>query len=145
MRLLLAVAATAIIAACGQTQPSDIRQIEVTAPTEDTKLIAVLSYASWCGSCKALDPRVAAVQSANLFEGVAFAKLDYTDRNADTFYEDAETLGIVDTMRAEFDGKIKTGRMYLINRSTGEIISTVDKSMEEAEIAAAISQAAALS
>lgn len=145
MRLLLAAAATAFVAACGQAPLADAEPIQVTAPAEDTKLVAVLSYASWCGSCKALDPRVAAVQSANTFDGVAFAKLDYTDRDADAFYADAETLGIAETMRTEFNGKIKTGRMYLIDLSSGAVISTIDKSMKEAEIAAAINEAVALS
>lgn len=144
MRLFLAAIATGFITACGQTQLVESEQIQVSAPTEDTKLVAVLSYASWCGSCKALDPRVAAVQAANTFDGVTFAKLDYTDRNEDSFYSDAESLGVAHTIRAHFDGKIKTGRMYLIDVSTGEIISTIDKSMKEAEIAAAINEALSL-
>ena len=104
-----------------------------------------MSYAAWCGSCKALDPKVQSVQQAEFFEGVAFAKIDYTSRDTAAFYADAQTLGIAETMRATFGDKIKTGRLYLINLDTGELISTIDKSMDEAAITAAIRDAAALS
>ncbi|MEL6829045.1 MAG: thioredoxin family protein [Pseudomonadota bacterium] len=144
MRFIIAATAAALITACGQAQNPQEERIAVTAPAADTRIVAVLSYASWCGSCKALDPKVAAVQSANTFDGVAFARLDFSDRDTNAFFADAETLGVAATMRAEFSDKVKTGRMYLIDLSSGEIISTVDKSMSEAEIASTISEAAAL-
>jgi thiol-disulfide isomerase/thioredoxin len=145
MRLILAATAAALLSACGQASVPASERAAVTAPADDTRILAVLSYADWCGSCKALDPKVQAVQAANTFDGVAFAKIDYTSRNADAFYADAETLGIGETMRATFGDKIKTGRLYLVNLDTGEVISTVDKSMDESAIAAAITDAAALS
>ena len=145
MRLILAATAAAFLTACGQANVPASERAAVTAPTDDTRVLAVLSYASWCGSCKALDPKVQAVQAGNTFEGVEFATIDYTSRDADAFYSDAETLGISETMRAQFGDKIKTGRMYLINLDSGEVISTVDKSMDEAQIVATITAAAALS
>ena len=48
-------------------------------------------------------------------------------------------------MRATFPEQIKTGRLYLINLDSGEVVSTVDKSMDEAALSAAIAEAAALS
>lgn len=145
MRLILVATAAALLTACGQTHVPASERASVTAPAEDTRVLAVLSYASWCGSCKALDPKVKAVQAANTFDGVEFATIDYTSRDADAFYSDAETLGIDETMRGQFGDKIKTGQMYLINLDSGEIISTVDKSMDEAAILATITDAAALS
>lgn len=145
MRLLLAAAAAAFIAACGQTQVSAEERAVVTAPAEDTKILAVLSYADWCGSCKALDPKVKAVQAANSFSGVEFATIDYTSRDVDAFFADAETLGVAEAMRATFPEKIKTGRLYLVDLDTGAVVSSIDKSMDEAAIAAAISDAVALS
>ncbi|NQY98158.1 MAG: thioredoxin family protein [Henriciella sp.] len=145
MRLFLAAAATALAAACSEATVPATERAAVTAPAEATRILAVLSYADWCGSCKALDPKVKAVEAAGTFSGVEFATIDYTSRNKDAFYADAETLGIGDTMRATFGDKIKTGRLYLIDLSSGEVISTVDKSMDEAAITAAISEAAALS
>lgn len=143
MRLILAATAAVLVSACGQASVPASERAVVTAPAEDARVLAVLSYADWCGSCKALDPKVQAVQAANAFDGVAFAKIDYTSRNADAFFADAETLGIGETMRATFGDKIKTGRLYLINLDTGEVISTVDKSMDETAIAAAINEAIA--
>ena len=145
MRLFLAATATALVAACGQTAAPASERAPVTAPAENTRVLAVLSYADWCGSCKALDPKVKAVQAANTFDGVEFATIDFTSRDADAFFADAETLGVGETMRATFGDKIKTGRLYLVDLDSGEVIATVDKSMDETAIAAAISDAAALS
>lgn len=145
MRLIFAAAATAFLAACGQAAVPASERAAVTAPAEDVRVLAVLSYADWCGSCKALDPKVKAVQAANAFDGVEFATIDFTSRDADAFFTDAETLGVGDTMRATFSEQIKTGKLYLVNLDSGEVISTVDKSMDEAAITAAITDAAALS
>ncbi len=145
MRFVLTAAVLALVTACGQVTVPAAERAEVTAPAADTRVLAVMSYADWCGSCKALDPKVKAVQAANTFDGVEFAKIDYTSRSAEAFFADAETLGVADTMRATFGDKIKTGRLYLIDLDTGEVIATVDKSMDEAAIAAIVSDAAALS
>ncbi|MEL6691585.1 MAG: thioredoxin family protein [Pseudomonadota bacterium] len=145
MRLFLAASAAALIAACGQAAVPASERAAVTVPAEDTKLLAVMSYADWCGSCKALDPKVKAVQASNTFDGVAFATIDYTSRDQDAFFADAETLGVAGAMRATFPDKVKTGRLYLVNLDSGEVVGTVDKSMDEAAITAAITEAAALS
>jgi thiol-disulfide isomerase/thioredoxin len=145
MRLFLAASAAAFLVACGQAEVSAEERAAVTAPAEDTKILAVMSYADWCGSCKALDPKVKAVHASNQFTGVEFATIDYTSRDAHAFFADAETLGVAAAMRATFPDKIKTGRLYLIDLDTGAVISSIDKSMDEAAISAAISDAAALS
>jgi thiol-disulfide isomerase/thioredoxin len=145
MRLILAATAATILSACGGASVPASERAAVTAPAEYARVLAVMSFAEWCGSCKALDPKVEAVQQANSFDGVAFAKIDYTSRDADAFFADAETLGIGETMRETFGDTIKTGRLYLVNLETGEVISTIDKSMDEAAITAAITDAAALS
>ncbi|MEO0608718.1 MAG: thioredoxin family protein [Pseudomonadota bacterium] len=145
MRLVFAAIAITFLAACGQAAIPASERAPVSAPAADVRVLAVTSHADWCGSCKALEPKIDAVQAANTFEGVAFAVIDYTSRNDAAFFADAETLGIGAAMRATFADKIKTGRLYLINMDTGEVISTVDKSMDETAITAAITEAAALS
>ena len=145
MRLILAATAATLMAACSQADVPASERAAVTAPAEDTRVLAVLSYADWCGSCKALDPKVKAVQATTTFDGVESATIDYTSRDADAFFADAETLGVASAMRAAFPEQIKTGRLYLINLDSGEVVSTVDKSMDEAAISAAITEAAALS
>jgi thiol-disulfide isomerase/thioredoxin len=142
MRLILAASAAAFLSACGQAAVPASERAAVTTPAEDTKILAVMSYAEWCGSCKALDPKVKAVQAANAFDGVEFATIDYTSRDMDAFFADAETLGVTAAMRATFPDKVKTGRLYLVNMDSGEVVGTVDKSMDEAAIAAAITEAA---
>lgn len=144
MRLIIAATAVAFLSACGQAAIPASERAPVSVPAEDVKVLAVTSHADWCSSCKALEPKIEAVQAANTFEGVEFTLIDYTSRNDEAFFADAETLGIGAAMRAIFADKIKTGRLYLINMDTGEVISTVDKSMDEAAIAAAITEAAAL-
>tara|TARA_R110000796_G_scaffold63140_6_gene145553 strand:- start:1271 stop:1711 length:441 start_codon:yes stop_codon:yes gene_type:complete len=141
MRFSLAALSFAVLAACGPSvaAPGSLADVKaVTAPAEDTQVLAVLSYASWCGSCKVLDPKIETVRAANDFEGVEFFALDYSARDETTYFADAETLGIAETMREIFPEKIKTGQLYLIDRSSGDVLSTVTKSMSEAEIVAAI-------
>jgi len=145
MRLIFVATAAALLAACSQANTPASERAAVTAPTEDTHVLAVLSYADWCGSCKVLDPKVKAVQAANSFDGVAFATIDFTSKDTEAFFTDAETLGVGDAMRATFGDKVKTGRLYLVDLDTGDVISTVDKSMTEADIASAISAAIARS
>jgi len=145
MRMIFAATAAALLAACGQANAPASERAAVSAPTEDTRVLAVLSYADWCGSCKALDPKVKAVQAANTFEGVEFATIDFTSKDTDAFFTDAETLGVGNAMRETFGDKVKTGKLYLIDLDTGDVISAVDKSMTEAAIASAISAAVARS
>lgn len=158
MRVLLAVSSVALLAACGQSAPTQAAAAPapetVTAdasaiPMDDAKVVAVLSYADWCGSCKALDPKIEAVRAAQIFDGVVFARIDYTDRDADAFFASADALGAKSAFEGEFatdtgdSFKIKTGKLYLISTETGNIIARVDKTMDEAAITAAITDAAA--
>lgn len=147
MRLFLAAAALSFAAACSQSTAAPentVAAVEITAPAEDTRVVAVMSYASWCGSCKALDPKVKAVQAANTFDGVEFFTIDYTDKDVDAFFADAATIGVEATMRDTFSEKVKTGKLYLIDLASGDVVGTVDKSMDEAAITLAIEDAAAL-
>lgn len=144
MRMIFAASAVALLAACGQASVPATERAAVTAPAEDTRVLAVMSYADWCGSCKALDPKVKAVKATNDFSGVEFATIDFTSRDSAAFFADSETLGISETMRGLFPEKIKTGRLYLVDLQSGEVISAIDKSMDEAAITAAIADASSL-
>jgi len=144
MRFFLASAAFGIAAACSPSTaaPDSIAAEQtITAPSEETRVVAVLSYASWCGSCKALDPKVQAVQANADLEGVEFFALDYSARDADAYYADAETLGVASALQTEFEAGIKTGKLYLVSTASGAIVGRVDKSMDEAAITAAIESA----
>ncbi len=145
MRTFIVAAALALAAACSAPAPppDSLASLQITAPQADTRLVAVFSYATWCSSCKALDPKINAVRAANTFEGVEFFALDYTQKDAAAYYAAAETLGVADTMRTKFADRISTGRLYLIDRDSGAILAEVTKDMDEAAITAAITEAAA--
>ena len=143
MRFIFAAAAAAIATACSQAPAPSPERLAITAPAEETRILAAMSYARWCGSCKALDPKVEAAKATGTFEGVEFALLDYTDRDADTYFANADTLGVGDTMRSLFADSVSTGRLYLISLETGDIVATIDKSMDIETIAQTISDAAA--
>lgn len=147
MRLVLTAAAFAMAAACSPSvaaPETETAEITVTAPAEETRVAAVLSFAEWCGSCKKLDPKVKAVRAANTFDGVEFFTLDYTKKDRDAYFADAATIGVEDTMRELFPKKVKTGAVILIDLASGDIISIVNSKMDEAEIKQAIEDAAAL-
>ncbi len=144
MRIIFAALSLAAQAACGPSvaAPGSLADVkEITAPAEDTQLLAVLSYASWCGACKALDPKGEAMRASQTYPGVEFFALDYSARDREAYFTDAETLGIAETMHMVFPDKVKTGQLYLIDRSSGKIAGTISQSMTEAEISAAIEAA----
>ncbi|MEO0465795.1 MAG: thioredoxin family protein [Pseudomonadota bacterium] len=144
--LFLGIGLTALAACGGAPASVDERPAilaEALAPAEDTRLIAALSHADWCVSCKALDPKVAAVRAANTFDGVQFLALDYTARDTDAFFAMAAEAGIEDTVRTRFADGVKTGFVMLIDRDSGEILAELKKDMTEAGIEEAISAAAA--
>jgi len=111
----------------------------------DIKTRAVLVYADWCGSCKALDPKIKAVQAMGVMPGVDYVTLDYTDKNADNFYAQAAMAGVEDAVRTELDGTIKTGVLLLVDLDDARVISKVTKADEPAQIAAKIQAALAAS
>ncbi|MCF6328194.1 MAG: thioredoxin domain-containing protein [Henriciella sp.] len=145
MRALIAATAFALTGACGASAPppGSLASMQITAPKADTHVVAVLSYATWCGSCKVLDPKINTVRAANTFEGVEFFALDYTKKNAATYFTAAETLGIAETMRTKFADKISTGRLYLIDLGSGDLLAEISMDMNEAAITAAINDAVA--
>ena len=144
MRMFVTATVFGLLAACGPTvaAPGSLAATQtISAPAEDTKLIAVMSYASWCPSCKALDPKVTAVLKTHTFEGVEFFALDYSARDDEAYFAMADTIGVGHTMRDMFASGIATGRMYLIDRDSGAILGQLTRDMNEAAMADAIKDA----
>ncbi|MEM8937221.1 MAG: thioredoxin family protein, partial [Pseudomonadota bacterium] len=80
MRTIVVAIAAAVAAVSCQAEPVKSDTSELSAPIENARVLAVLSYADWCGNCKVLDPKIKAAQAANAFDGVEFVTLDYTAR-----------------------------------------------------------------
>lgn len=145
MRIVLTSAALAFAAACGAPAASEnpsITPAAKLAPAEEARLVAVLSYADWCGSCRVLDPKLAGLR-ADPPEGVHIVTLDYTARDADAFFAAADAAGVGETVRARFEGGVKTGMLLLIDRDDATVIGEIKKDMTEAEIVDTVTTAAA--
>ena len=146
MSLRYALVALVLATGCGapSPEPGSLAATQaITAPAETTRIVAVLPYATWCGSCKMLDPRIRRVRDANAFDTVEFFAIDYTQKDDAAFFADADTLGVGDTFRVLFETKISTGKLYLIDLASGAVVAEITKDMDEATIATKIAAAAA--
>ena len=111
------------------------------AQTDDPRVIALVFYADWCGSCKALDPRLDAVRAHSDLRTVSFVTLDQT--NAEARRQSAglaETGGYEAVYRAN-EGK--TGFVLLLNAETKQVIGTLTVADSEAAIARKLERAIA--
>lgn len=134
---LLGAALPFMLIACNNAGPSNQSlPTQATASVEDAKVIAVLSYADWCSSCKVLDPKIEAVRPALEAQGVSFVKIDYTDKNADGYFAEADELGVGDAVRAYMGDTIKTGRLMIVTPGSDEVADIVSMTHTEDEIAA---------
>jgi len=136
------------IGACSQAEipKADIPDVKAAASKMmDVNTKAVLIYADWCGSCKVIDPKVKKVQSMGKIPGLEFVTLDYTAKDADAFYAQADAAGIGDAVKTYLDGTIKTGQLLLIDVDDQKVLSKVTKTFEPAEILGAIKEAVAAS
>lgn len=155
-----------MLAACGQNTSDDAalsqteqaveavetevatvqRQLETIAPTVEytaaaPKLIAATVYADWCGSCKTLDPKIKAVQAANVFDDLIFVTLDYTAKDDAAFFAAADSAGIGEAVRAHLAGGVKTGQVILVDVDDNASVGTITKEMDSAGIVTALKSA----
>lgn len=115
---------------------------KIAAPTDivaqDANLAAVLVFAEWCSSCKILDPKLQAVKAADAFPGVSFMTIDYTGRDVDALFAEADKKGVGPAVRTYLADEVKTGWLLLVDLDDNRVVGQVVKSMDEAEIAGAI-------
>jgi len=132
------------LTACSQAEAPKIdtaKVEEMTTKVMSTKTKAVLVYADWCGSCKVLDPKVKKVQSMGAISGIEFVTLDYTDKDADGFYAQAQAAGVEEAVKSYLDGTIKTGQLLLVDLDDKKVIGKVTKTLEPAEILTSLKDA----
>ena len=141
--ILAAAGLSLFFAACGNA-PSETAGKTDTATSEvqEARLVAALSYADWCGSCKTLDPKVQEARASGDL-GAAFVTLDYTAKDSDAFFAAADAAGIGDAVRGKYSEAVKTGQLLLIDVDDAKIVKVITKEMSAADIAAAVKAAAA--
>lgn len=110
------------------------------AQTDKPMLYAVSFHADWCGSCKALGPKVIKARGkADLDnQNVLFVKLDLTNKT--TRHQSslmASALGLGDYYK---NNNGKTGFILLVNSSNGEVLGKLTKDMDAGQISAMINE-----
>lgn len=131
--LLTAISlATLPLVGCSQAVESTVQADARVA--ERTPVAAVLVFAEWCPSCKVLDPKVEAARTVLEDDAASFIVLDYSDRDADAFFAQADTAGVGEPVRALFADGIKTGQLLLIDMDNLSIFETLTKEASAEQI-----------
>ncbi len=101
---------------------------------------AVMMHADWCGTCKALAPKISqAREKAKLDEkDVLFVKLDLTNDN--TKHQAAMMATALGITGVYEENAGKTGFMLLINAESGEIMARITNKHDVEKIAAKITE-----
>jgi len=126
------------IALCAPSLTAIAEQAPVVAENEVSQpaLKVVALEADWCGPCQIVKKNVKAAKEANAFDDVAFATIDFTDKNKEGFWMQAAELGIETELKAYLKGKPKTGRSIIFDSNTLEIVGVITKKDDASEIAA---------
>lgn len=128
-----------------ETPPVNTDALKEAAQVMDGKTRAVLIYADWCGSCKVLDPKIKQARSMGDVPGLDYITLDYTNKNVENFYAQAEAAGVQNAVKTYLDGTIKTGMLLLIDVDDDKVIGKVTKELDPNEIVTALKDAVAAS
>ncbi|MEM9168381.1 MAG: hypothetical protein AAGC56_01905 [Pseudomonadota bacterium] len=141
MRVAFIFLAALLVAACSNETAGAAKAPADYGP-EDAKLKAVLMYADWCPSCRALDPKLAAVRALQI-DGVRYVTLDYTRKDVDAVLAAADAAGVGPAIRDRFERKIKTGLVLLVDADAMTIVGEIDRSLSVDDIADAVRKAVA--
>ncbi len=132
------------VAACSAENTKVSPEIEASQEVSaDARLAAVLVYADWCSSCKIIDPKIQAAKEQGPINGVSFVTLDYTKRDVDGFFTQADTLGVGEAIRGQLNGDVTTGILLLVDLDDKKVVADLRKELSAEEIRAAIERAAA--
>ena len=123
-----------IVSACAPAVSPDSPALVTEEVTEETRIVAALSYADWCGSCKALDPKLATLRTEGDVEGVAHIILNYTDRDEDAYYAVADAAGVGQAVRNNLADGIWTGGVMVIDLNSQTVVEVLDRSMSVEEM-----------
>lgn len=98
---------------------------EASRPVEASKVAAVRVHADWCPNCRALDPKVEQVAASENWDGVTFVRIDYTRRDKDAVFAEADALGIGEAIRAQFPKSVKTGLLLIIDIDSQTVVEVL--------------------
>ncbi len=104
------------------------------AGEDEARLAVVLSYADWCASCRVMDRKVAEIRSRRSFEGVRFMTLDYTNRDRETYFAQADAVDLGGAVRAHFGPRVRTGMLLLIDLDEGDVVGEIRRDATPADI-----------
>jgi thiol-disulfide isomerase/thioredoxin len=107
---------------------------EASRPVAASQVAAIRVYADWCPNCRALDPKLEAVTGSQDWGGVSFVRIDYTNRDKEAAFSEADRLGVGEAVRTHFANGIKTGLLLLVDVETQTVIDLVTHQETEAEI-----------
>lgn len=105
----------------------------------DPKVVGVLFYADWCGSCKVLEPKLNKVKKDFMDQPVLFTRFDLTDdftRQQSKLY-----ANLIDMQNIYTENAGKTGFMLLVNPKDKRVLGKLIKTQSEQEIKATIQTA----
>ncbi|MEL6790555.1 MAG: thioredoxin domain-containing protein [Pseudomonadota bacterium] len=108
------------------------------AASAQTDIVAVTFASAWCGPCKILQPRLAAVRPDFAGNRVRFITLDFTMGAPATYPDLAVTEGF-SAAYARYEGA--TGFTVLVNRHTGDIVDVLTADYSKADMRTALTQA----
>ncbi len=115
----------------------------VASAQEEPRLAAVISYADWCASCRVLEPKVDEARAGARFEGVEFIRLDYTARDAGSYFAQANNTAIADAIRNHFNNRVRTGMLLLVDIDDGTVVGEIRRDASVQDITYQIWSAAA--
>ncbi|MCI0387850.1 MAG: thioredoxin domain-containing protein [Acidobacteria bacterium] len=105
---------------------------------EPPKVLGVLFYADWCGSCKALEPKLDQVKRGFQGQPILFTRFDLTDDfTNDQSARYAALLGLENYYR---ENAGKTGYMLLIDAQSKKLLGKITKLNSPEEIKTMLTQ-----
>lgn len=107
---------------------------EASRPVAASQVAAIRVYADWCPNCRALDPKLEAVAVSQDWGGVSFVRIDYTNRDKEAVFAEADRLGVGEAVRTQFASGIKTGLLLLVDVESQTVVDLITHKETEAEI-----------
>lgn len=115
---------------------------QASAIQSEARVAAVMVHANWCASCRIFEPKLTSLKEGGPIDGVQFITLDYTARDKDAFFAQADELGIGAPIRAQLKDGVITGIMLLVDLDDQKIIADLRKELSPQQLRTQITQAA---